>query len=213
MWYHLGTPVVILALSAAGVAQDRSTNSSASVVVLLQKLEDKNERVVIDAGSQLTALGPSVAPALIRALRDRHGCQLQWVASGILSELRLEPRLVDATLMDIARGKCKEKDLFLRRSAAFAFDDLTERLEGRPPQVEATPEIVDASISCGTPSMSLCDRRRPGCWKVRPFRAVVDIGGTGNSTEWVGSAGPLRCPSSTKNQFGDVGWLCADAQQ
>jgi HEAT repeat protein len=37
----------------------------------------------------------------------------------------------------------EEKDVFTRRSAAFAFDDLTERLEGRPPAVEATAEILD----------------------------------------------------------------------
>ncbi len=40
-----------------------------------------------------------------------------------------------------------DKDVFVRRGAAFAFDDLTERLEGRPPQVEATTEIVEATKS------------------------------------------------------------------
>jgi HEAT repeat protein len=38
-----------------------------------------------------------------------------------------------------------DKDLFLRRSAAFAFDDLTERLQGRPPQVDATTEVLEAT--------------------------------------------------------------------
>jgi hypothetical protein len=33
----------------------------------------------------------------------------------------------------------------VRRSAAFAFDDLTERLQGRLPVVEATTEIVEAT--------------------------------------------------------------------
>jgi hypothetical protein len=39
----------------------------------------------------------------------------------------------------------KDKDTFIRRSAAFAFDELTERLAGRPPEVKATPEVLFAA--------------------------------------------------------------------
>ncbi len=85
--------------------------------------------------------------------------------------------IVDSTLIDIIKGKCKatpprdliirrqaafalvaklegipiiagmlkEKDTFIRRSAAFAFDELTERLQGRPPAIPATPEIINAT--------------------------------------------------------------------
>jgi hypothetical protein len=35
--------------------------------------------------------------------------------------------------------------VFVRQTAAFAFDDLTERLEGRPPKVEATTDIMSAT--------------------------------------------------------------------
>jgi HEAT repeat protein len=174
---YLGSIAIILALTVAGVAQDQTSSPPPDVPLLLKRLEDKDARVVLDAASQLTKLGSSVAPALVEALRDRHGCRLQWVASGILRRLVLEHRLVDATLLDIAKGKCEgnsrddlilrreaacalvgtvegipmiaemltDKDLFVRRSAAFAFDDLTERLQGRPPQVEATMEIVEAT--------------------------------------------------------------------
>jgi HEAT repeat protein len=174
---YLGSIVIILALSVAGVAQDQPSSSPPDVPLLLKRLEDRDSRVVFAAASQLTKLGSSIAPALIEALRDRHGCRLQWVASGILHRLELERRLVNATLLDMAKGKCEgnsredlilrreaafaligrvdgipmiaemltDKDLFVQRTAAFAFDDLTERLEGRSPQVEATAEILEAT--------------------------------------------------------------------
>jgi HEAT repeat protein len=174
---YLGSIVIILALTVAGVAQDQSSSSPPDVPLLLKRLEDRDSRVVFAAAAQLTKLGSSIAPALIEALRDRHGCRLQWVASGILFRLEIERRLVNATLLDIAKGKCEgtsrddlilrreaalaligkvdgilmiaemltDNDLFVQRSAAFAFDDLTERLEGRSPQVEATTEILEAT--------------------------------------------------------------------
>ncbi len=162
---------MILALGAAGLAQNQAARSSAAVPVLLTRLEDKDDRVAIDAVSQLIALGSSAAPELIGALRDRHGCRLQWVASLILNELKLEPLLVTTTLINIATGHCEasspddlmlkrqaallvvdrvegipvmaamltEKDVFLRRSAAFAFDELTEGLD------EPTTEVLEAT--------------------------------------------------------------------
>jgi HEAT repeat protein len=168
---------LILALGIVGGAQDRTQPSPSDVPRLLKQLEEKDSRVVGDAASQLTKIGPPVGPALVDALRDRKGCQLQWTASGILHRLKLEPRLVDVTLLDIARGKCKggsredrqikrqaafvlvgrvegipaiaelltARDVFVRQTAAFAFDDLTERLEGRPPRVEATTDIMSAT--------------------------------------------------------------------
>jgi hypothetical protein len=174
---YLGSIAIMLALTVAGVAQDQPATSTIDVPLLLKKLEDTDSRVVLDAASQLTKLGSSIAPALVEALRDRRECRLQWVASGILRRLELHHRLVNETLLDIAKGKCEgnsrddlilrreaafalvgkvegipliaemltDKDLFMRRSAAFAFDDLTERLQGRPPQVEATAEIVEAT--------------------------------------------------------------------
>ncbi|MGH9880881.1 MAG: hypothetical protein ACRD6N_05545, partial [Pyrinomonadaceae bacterium] len=39
----------------------------------------------------------------------------------------------------------KDKDTFIRRSAAFAFDEFTERIEGRPPEIAGTPEIISAT--------------------------------------------------------------------
>ena len=52
-----------------------------------------------------------------------------------------------------------DKDTFIRRSAAFAFDELTERLEGRPPEVEASTEVLRAT-KAALPSLvkALSDR-------------------------------------------------------
>jgi hypothetical protein len=43
------------------------------------------------------------------------------------------------------RRIARKKSTFERRSAAFAFDDLTERLDGRPPEIVATPEMLAAT--------------------------------------------------------------------
>lgn len=42
-------------------------------------------------------------------------------------------------------GLLVSKSTFERRSAAFAFNDLTERLDGRHPEIVATPEILAAT--------------------------------------------------------------------
>ncbi len=84
---YLGSIVIILALSVAGVARDQPASSPPDVPLLLKSLEDSDSRVVFAAASQLTKLGSSIAPALVEALRDRPGCRLQWVASGILHRL------------------------------------------------------------------------------------------------------------------------------
>jgi HEAT repeat protein len=170
---------IMIALSATGLAQQPGAGSIATVATLVHQLEDKNEQVVGEAARELTKRGRSVAPALVVALHERRGCQMQWVASGILDldELDLEPQLVTTTLMNMAKGNCgsrsetdrllqrqaalavvsrveaipvmarmlSDRDVFIRRSAAFAFDELTERLQGRPPEIEATKEMLDAT--------------------------------------------------------------------
>jgi hypothetical protein len=172
--------LLVTGSAVAGVTarQDRAGGAPADVPALLKQLEDRNDATVERAIAQLVKIGPSAGPGLVTALRERRGCQLRWVASGILSQLKIEQPAVDAALIEIATGRCEarssndailkreaafivvakvqgvpviagllnEKDTFLRRSAAFAFDELTERLEGRPPAITATPDMLAATL-------------------------------------------------------------------
>jgi HEAT repeat protein len=159
------------------LAQEQKVNGQANTSLLIERLEDKDERVVVSAAQALVKEGSKIIPSLVEVLQEKKRCQLQFVASGII--YRLEPKhvVVNSTLIDIIKGRCKvssprdliirrqaafalvakpegipiiaeilkDKDTFIRRSAAFAFDELTERLEGRPPQIAATPEIISAT--------------------------------------------------------------------
>lgn len=61
----------------------------------------------------------------------------------------------------IMAGLLTTKDLFTRQTAAFAFDDLTERLEGRPPAVEASPDVLNATTKALTGlTQALADKDR-----------------------------------------------------
>ena len=158
-------------------AQSAKTGGQADVPSLISKLEDKDQRIVLGAAQALADAGPQVVPVLIDALREKKGCQIQWVASGVIHRLNPRHEIVNSTLIDIIKGRCKaktpgdliirrqaafalvakpegvpivaemlrDKDTFIRRSAAFAFDELTERLQGRPPAIPATPEIINAT--------------------------------------------------------------------
>jgi len=169
--------LLIFGLGTTALAQEQIASGQTSVSSLIQKLEEKDERVVINAGQALVKEGSKVVPLLVEALREKKGCQFQFAASGVINRLEPKNEIVNSTLIDIIRGKCevssprdlifrrqaafalvakpagvpviaemlKDKDTFIRRSAAFAFDELTERLDGRPPQITATPEIIGAA--------------------------------------------------------------------
>jgi len=158
-------------------AQSAKMGGQADVTSLISKLEDKDQRIMLGAAQALADAGPQVVPVLIDALKEKKACQFQWVASGVVHRLNPRHEIVNSTLIDITKGRCKatpprdliirrqaafalvaklegipiiaemlkEKDTFIRRSAAFAFDELTERLQGRPPAIPATPEIIDAT--------------------------------------------------------------------
>lgn len=158
-------------------AQSAKTGGQADVPSLISKLEDKDQRIVRGAAQALADAGTKVVPVLIDALREKKGCQFQWVASGVVHRLNPRHEIVNSTLINIIKGRCeatsprdliirrqaafalvakpegvpivagmlKEKDTFIRRSAAFAFDELTERLQGRSPAIPATPEIINAT--------------------------------------------------------------------
>lgn len=96
----------------------------ADITSLLEKLEDKDEAVVVSAAQALAKEGSKVIPLLAEVLRVKKGCQLQFVASGIIHRLEPQHEVVNSTLVDITRGKCKvssPKDLIIRRQAAFAL--------------------------------------------------------------------------------------------
>lgn len=169
--------LLLLSLGRVTLAQERRASGQMDVSSLVKRLEDKDERVVFSAAQALANEGSKVTPVLVRVLQEKKGCQLQFVASGIIHRLEPKHEIVNSTLIDIIRGKCKvssqrdliirrqaafalvakpegisvitdmlkDKDTFIRRSAAFAFDELTERLEGRPPEIAATPEIISAT--------------------------------------------------------------------
>jgi hypothetical protein len=169
--------VLLFSFGTLCLAQEPKVKRQADIPSLIRKLEDKDERVVISSADSLIDAGSQVIPALIAVLKEKKECQIQFVASGVIYQLDRKNEIVNSTLIDIVRGKCKgslrndliirrqaafalvgkaegipviadmlkDKDTFVRRSAAFAFDDLTERLEGRPPEVRATPEIIRAT--------------------------------------------------------------------
>jgi hypothetical protein len=61
--------------------------------------------------------------------------------------------------MPIIAALLKDKDDVTRRNGAFAFDDLTQRLEGRQPAVEATAEILDLTAQALAPlSQAVADK-------------------------------------------------------
>lgn len=159
-------------------AQASQTTGEADVPALVNKLEDKNERTVMMAAVALKKIGPSVIPALVEGLKQRKGCQFQFVASGVVYDLDRKQETANPILIDVALGRCEgsskndlavrrhaafalvtraegipavaqmlsDKDTFTRRSAAFAFDELTEKMGGaRPDSIKVTPEILKAA--------------------------------------------------------------------
>jgi HEAT repeat protein len=153
-------------------------SDAADVPRLIDELGDKDEQTAMKAALALLKLGAGVIPALRESLKQRKGCQFQFVASGVIFQIDHDEGFANPILTDVALGRCegtskndlavrrqaafslvvraagipavaqmlKDKDTLIRRSAAFAFDDLTERMEdGRPDSIKVTPEIVGAT--------------------------------------------------------------------
>lgn len=96
---------------------------------LLVLLDSRDEQSSADAVRELTAIGPSVTPAIVVVLTQRKGCQLQWAASAVLGTLKVEPALVESTLFAVAKGECvvrSPRDYFLMQHAALAILDRSE---------------------------------------------------------------------------------------
>lgn len=78
----------------------------------------------LEAAAELGRMGPAVAPTLVEALEKHHSCRVQWVVSGVLQQLHVEPALVETTRLEMARGGCpvgSQADLDLQQEAAFAI--------------------------------------------------------------------------------------------
>ena len=85
-----------------------------------------DQRGALEAASELQQMGPGAGPALVAAIKADTGCQVQWIASGVLRQLGLEAALVETTLVGMARGACRASstaDLNLQQDASFALVD------------------------------------------------------------------------------------------
>jgi HEAT repeat protein len=93
---------------------------------LLVLMAAPDQQGALDAATELQRMGPAVAPALVEALKKNRTCRVQWMASGVLHRLQLEPALVETTLVEMARGACPAAsvaDLNLQQDAALAIID------------------------------------------------------------------------------------------
>ena len=127
----------------AMAAQTPAAVDGSRVHDLLVLIKAADPAAAVEAAAELERIGPAVAPALVETLKTHAGCQSQWMASGVLSRLKLEAALVESTLLDMARGDCQVStiaELRLPQDAAFAVIDrargislMTELLRGKDP--------------------------------------------------------------------------------
>jgi HEAT repeat protein len=157
-------------------AQQSYSHRQNEVSSLVKQLKNKGDNTAFKAGLALIEMGPEIIPQLLGVLETETGCEMRFIVSGVIYQIDKSHPIVNATLVDIIRGKCSgflikdriarreaafalvvkeegipvmarmlsENDTFIRRSAAFAFDELTERIDGRPPEVEITPGKIAA---------------------------------------------------------------------
>ncbi|MBL8143604.1 MAG: hypothetical protein JNM38_20995 [Acidobacteria bacterium] len=187
-WRGTATRAAACLLAVVGAAAATPHEPPAvppETAALIDALGQKDENAAIEAAKALSSMGPAIVPTLVDTLRNRRGCQMQWVASAVLRRIDAAHPLVDATLLAITKGECDGDwspnvivfrrqaafalvsdpewtptiaqmltgpDDFVRRSAAFAFDDVTERLEGRPPELQPTPAIL-AAVAAALPPL------------------------------------------------------------
>ncbi len=195
----------LTATAAAAASQDAPPIDAVRVRDLLVLLAAPDPRGALDAAGELQRMGPAVAPAVVEALKTDHACQVQWMASGVLRHLQLEPALVETTLIAMARGACRASsvsdlnlqqeaavalidrprgialmtellrkgDLLARRRAAFAFDELTERLlPDHPRTIAATPEILAAAEAALRPLRDTAVSNAPAEVRCPAFDAI-----------------------------------------
>ena len=84
--------------------------------------------------------------------QDDRGSLASEIEDGGANHASQRTRRVHSLGSETGRDGKTEPDDFVRRSAAFAFDDVTERLEGRPPELQPTPAIL-AAVAAALPPL------------------------------------------------------------
>ena len=158
----IAAALILGCAAGVGAQQAPAADDSSRVHDLLVLIESADHAAALQAATELVSIGPSVAPALVETLKTNPRCQAQWVASGILGRLKLEPALVDTTLLQIARGACKPtaaSDVGLMQDAAIAVVD-------RPRGIALMADMVRAGepmfrFHAASALDSLTERLRP----------------------------------------------------
>jgi len=201
----VGAGLLTGVLAAVSIAQAPPAVDAIRVRDLLVLIAAPDPSSALDAANELQQMGPAVAPALVEALAKNRTCRVQWLVSGVLRQLQLEPALVETTLVEVARGTCpassvadlnlqqlaavaiidrprgialmsellRGRDDLARRRAAFALDELTERLHpDHPRAIAATPEIVAAASASLTVLRETAVSKAPPAIRCTAFEAI-----------------------------------------
>lgn len=133
---------LLAGVTASAVAQ---TGGGARISDLLMLVNAADPQAASDAAATLTAMGPSIAPALADALKDRQSCQGQWLISGVLQSLNAEAAVVETTRITVAQGQCRglgPRDVQVQQEAAYAIVD-------RPAGVRALTGMLRGKDAAG----------------------------------------------------------------
>jgi hypothetical protein len=135
--------LAIALLAGAGASAAAQDAGGARISDLLMLVDAADPQAARDAAATLTAMGPSIGPALADALKDRKSCQGQWLVSGVLHDLGVEAAIVETARILVAQGQCRglgPRDVQVQQEAAFAIVDrpagvraLTAMLRGDDP--------------------------------------------------------------------------------
>ncbi|MGI8654532.1 MAG: HEAT repeat domain-containing protein [Pyrinomonadaceae bacterium] len=153
------TIALLLSTFCVSFAQDTAKHDSADVQHLLAKFSSDNDAVRSEALQALSKFGKDVVPLIKETLKNQTG-YAQVYAARVLLNIEPENQLALKTLAEIARNKgerkevrryasyvmalsssgintlagmLKDEDVFVRRSAAFALEELNENGAFLPP--------------------------------------------------------------------------------
>jgi HEAT repeat protein len=128
--------LLFFGLETTILAQKSKPTQQSDIPALIEKLDDRNPGLAMDAANALIKVGKSVVPALTDSLKERKSCQFQFVASGVIYKIEDNEELANPILAEIARGNCKgssQNDKMIRRQATMI---LGTRAAGIPVIVE-----------------------------------------------------------------------------
>ncbi|MFN2531922.1 MAG: hypothetical protein ABR555_11545 [Pyrinomonadaceae bacterium] len=150
---------LILSVSNLGYSQDTEGQSSRKVDALLAKLSSDDDVVRYDGLRGLSSMGQVVVPTIQETIKKQSGYVTVYAAR-VLLNIEPENTMALKALAQIARNKqerkevrryasyvmvlssvgintlagmLKDEDVFVRRSAAFAFEEAVENGEFLPP--------------------------------------------------------------------------------